>query len=135
MEFINEFKQNAKEYNIEKAHSILEKKEYQNQNYSLVILDRFDTRVSKIDKHKYVCPGCLQFGEFMMTVRKKLKLSPDEALFFYILDEKGKANIIPRAIETMATLYKQYSINGYMFVTYTIESTFGHHHMDTIKFL
>ena len=90
---------------------------------SCVIVDRASgaSNVPLIDKHKFLVPNDLTFGQFITVVRKRLKLDPATALFFFVQD-----TLIPGASSTMATLVHNHkSVDGYLYILYNGESVFG----------
>lgn len=76
--------------------------------------------ISNIDRTKYLVPKTLSFGQFIFMIRKKLKLSPNHALFFFINGQ------IPATAESMLAIYEKYAeSDGFIYITYTNESVFG----------
>jgi GABA(A) receptor-associated protein len=73
-----------------------------------------------IDKKKYLVPSDLTVGQFLFVVRKRMKLSPEKAIFLFI------NNIIPNSTELISQMYKQYKDeDGFLYIVYSGESTFG----------
>lgn len=90
---------------------------------SCVIVDRASgtPSVPLIDKHKFLVPNDLTFGQFITVVRKRLKLEPTTALFFFVQD-----SIIPGTNATMGSLVHNHrSADGYLYIVYNGESVFG----------
>ena len=90
---------------------------------SCVIVDRASgaSNVPLIDKHKFLVPNDLKFGQFITVVRKRLQLDAATALFFFVQD-----TMIPGTSTTMATLVHNHkSADGFLYVTYNGESVFG----------
>jgi GABA(A) receptor-associated protein len=77
----------------------------------------------EIDKHKFLVPYDLTVGQFQFVIRKRLKLSPEKALFL-IVD-----NIVPCTGHLMSSVYEEHldKKTRFLMVTYNIESTFGFH--------
>ena len=51
--------------------------------------------IPDIDKKKYLVPGDLTAGQFVYVIRKRIKLSPEKAIFIFvnnILPPTGKLN-------------------------------------------
>ena len=72
------------------------------------------------DKIKYLVPGTLTIGQFMFIIRKKINLSPNQALFLFV---NGN---IPSTSTIMNTLYKKdKDIDGFLYINYSGENTFG----------
>jgi GABA(A) receptor-associated protein len=76
--------------------------------------------VPEIERHKYLVPKNMTVGNFIYIIRKHIKLSSDKALFVFI-DNKLICNT-----EMMDTTYNKYkSDDGFLYVIYSGESTFG----------
>ena len=73
-----------------------------------------------IDKNKYLVPNDLTIGNFLLVIRKRIKLESHEALF---LMTNGS---IPPTTAIFKDLYHRYKdSDGYLYMTYTKENTFG----------
>ena len=73
-----------------------------------------------IDKNKYLVPLDFTIGNFLVVVRKKIKLQDYEALFLMI---NGS---IPSTTSTFRDIYHSYKdSDGYLYITYTKENVFG----------
>jgi len=76
--------------------------------------------IPDIDKKKYLVPSDLTMGQFVYVIRKRIKLAPDAAIFIFV------NNTLPPAAELMSKIYKdQADEDGFLYVTYSGESTFG----------
>merc|ERR1712125_205896 len=76
--------------------------------------------IPDIDKKKYLVPADLTVGQFQYVIRKRIKLAPEKALFVFI------ANNIPPNGALMSTVYEeQKDEDGFLYVKYSGESTFG----------
>ena len=76
--------------------------------------------IADIDKKKYLVPSDLTMGQFVYVIRKRIKLAPDAAIFIFV------NNTLPPAAELMSKIYKdQADEDGFLYVTYSGESTFG----------
>ena len=75
----------------------------------------------EIDKHKFLVPMDLTVGQFQYVIRKRIKLSPDKALFLFI------DGAVPPTSSLISTVYEECKdpVTQFMFVTYSMESTFG----------
>jgi GABA(A) receptor-associated protein len=74
-----------------------------------------------IDKNKYLVPNDLTVGHFVYVIRKRLKLSPEKAIFLFI---NGS---IPSGSTLLCHLYDIYKDkDGFLYITYTFENTFGY---------
>jgi len=80
--------------------------------------DRGD--IPDIDKKKYLVPADLTVGQFHYVIRKRIKLAPEKALFLFC------SNSIPPNAALMSTVYEeQKSEDGFLYIQYSGESTFG----------
>ncbi len=86
-----------------------------------VIVEKAEkSTIPQIDKQKFLVPADLTMGQFLYVVRKRIKLSPDEAMYIFV------NNTLPPAAATMAEIYKNNKDEaGFLTVTYSAESTFG----------
>lgn len=78
------------------------------------------SEIPDIDKKKYLVPADLTMGQFVYVIRKRIKLSPDAAIFIFV------KNTLPPTAALMAQIYKDNADeDGFLYVTYSGESTFG----------
>lgn len=83
-------------------------------------LSAHNKELESIDKIKYLVPADLTVGQFIFVIRKRIKLSPEKALFVYI----GKN--IPSSSEIMSSIYEKYKdLDGFLYIEYSGENTFG----------
>ena len=81
-----------------------------------------ERELAYIDKNKYLVPKSLTVGQLMYVVRKRLKLSPSDALFLFF----GNDSKIYTLKELISTIYKnEKDKDGFLYVVYGKESTFG----------
>jgi len=74
-----------------------------------------------IDKKKYLVPKDLTVGQFSYVIRKRIKLSPDEAMFIFTDD----CDILSTN-DLMSRAYKEHqSEDGFLYVIVSKEQTFG----------
>jgi GABA(A) receptor-associated protein len=101
-------------------------------NESIIMMKKYPDRIPiicekglgkdnpDIDKNKYLVPMDLTVGNFLVVIRKRIKLQPYNALFLMI---NGS---IPPTTANFKELYHRYKdIDGYLYVTYTKENVFG----------
>lgn len=76
----------------------------------------------EIDKKKYLVPVDMTFAQFLMVIRKRIRLSPEKALFVF-----SENNELPKSSDSMQDLYEKHKNKSDLFVyfTYCAESTFG----------
>ena len=76
--------------------------------------------VQDLTRHKYLVPKQMTLGNFVYILRKNIQLTSDKAIFVFV------DNIIPPTSESMNTLYEKHANeDGFMYVIYSGESTFG----------
>ena len=74
----------------------------------------------KLDKNKYLVPADVTVGQFLFVIRKRLKVTPEKALFFFVNDT------IPPTSMRMEELYNEHKDScGFIFINVTSENTFG----------
>lgn len=73
-----------------------------------------------LDKRKYLAQAEMLMVYFQHTIRKRLKVGPNESLFFFY------ENTIPNPTQTLGQIYKERPTeDGYMVLTVAKENTFG----------
>ncbi|OEL34553.1 Autophagy-related protein 8A, partial [Dichanthelium oligosanthes] len=78
------------------------------------------TDVPEIDKKKYLVPADLTVGQFIYVVRKRIKLSPEKAIFVFV------KNTLPPNASLMSAIYEENKDeDGFLYMTYSGENTFG----------
>jgi len=76
--------------------------------------------IPDIDKKKYLVPSDLTVGQFVYVIRKRIKLKPEKAIFIFV------GNVLPNTAALMSQIYEeQADQDGFLYVTYSGESTFG----------
>ena len=76
--------------------------------------------IPNIDKKKYLVPQDLTVGQFVYVIRKRIKLSPEKAIFIFI------NNVLPPTAALMSSIYaEQKDEDGFLYITYSGENTFG----------
>ena len=87
-----------------------------------VHLKRLETTktIPDIDKHKYLVPNDITMAQFIFIVRKRLNISPEKALFFYVNN-----TIIPGNTRMIEVNDKYKSLDGFVYIKYTGENCFG----------
>ncbi|KAI9630209.1 hypothetical protein KEM48_012242, partial [Puccinia striiformis f. sp. tritici PST-130] len=86
-----------------------------------VICEKADrTDIPTIDKKKYLVPSDLTVGQFVYVIRKRIKLAPEKAIFIFV-DE-----VLPPTAALMSAIYEEHKDeDGFLYVTYSGENTFG----------
>ncbi|XAR68101.1 hypothetical protein NMG60_11003112 [Bertholletia excelsa] len=76
--------------------------------------------IPDIDKKKYLVPADLTVGQFVYVVRKRIKLSPEKAIFVFV------KNILPPTAAMMSAIYEENKDeDGFLYMSYSGENTFG----------
>ena len=87
-----------------------------------IILERAEncSDIEPIDKNKFLVPKEITFGQFLFSIRKRLKLLPSKSFFLYTDD------LLISNSENIASAYEKYKKeDGFMYINYTSENTFG----------
>lgn len=86
-----------------------------------VIVERAEkSDIEEIDKKKYLVPEDLTVGQFVYVIRKRIKLSPEKAIFIFV------NNVLPPTSAPLATVYEERKDeDGFLYITYSGENTFG----------
>jgi GABA(A) receptor-associated protein len=96
------------------------KKKYVNRIPIIIEKDIIAYNIPSIDKSKYLAPTNMTLGEFMIILRKKLNVRPEETIFFII------ENTIQPTSHTIETIYNKFADDdGFLYIIYTSENTFG----------
>ena len=86
-----------------------------------IIMEQGDRETPCIDKEKYLVPVDLTMGQLSFVVRKRLKLKSSDALFLLV-----KKALCP-ATRPVGDIYDaHHDTDGFLYVTYTLENTFGY---------
>nr|GMC87302.1 autophagy-related protein 8F [Ipomoea batatas] len=76
--------------------------------------------IPNIDKKKYLVPSDLTVGQFVYVIRKRIELSPEKAIFIFV------DNVLPPTGALMSAIYdEKKDEDGFLYVTYSGENTFG----------
>ena len=79
-----------------------------------------DTLIPEIDKNKYLVPKDLNVGQLMYVIRKRIKITPEKALFIFC---DGKVLQCNQTIDSLYDLNKDK--DGFLYLIYSGEATFG----------
>ena len=105
----------------------------QRQTESARIMQRFPGRIPIIieksnraadipdlQKNRYLAPADMTVGQFIYVIRKSISLPPEKALFIFV------GTTLPTTGMTIRELHRDYhDEDGFLYVTYSGESTFG----------
>jgi GABA(A) receptor-associated protein len=79
-----------------------------------------DRDVPEIDKKKFLVPVDLTVGQFVHIIRKRIRLTPEKAIFIFV------NNMLPPTSALMSTIYQeQKDDDGFLYVSYSGENVFG----------
>ena len=85
-----------------------------------IICERYTVGDPEIDRKKYLVPDDLSIANFMYVIRKRIKLKPENALYLFV---NGK---ILNGTGLLAQIYEKKKDNdGFLYIKYTLENTFG----------
>ena len=85
-----------------------------------IICENNGKSLPDIDKKKFLVPKELSLAQFMYIIRKRINVSPDKSIFLMINN-----NLIPSA-KLISEIYQEHSDeDGFLYVFYDGESTFG----------
>ncbi|CAI0418177.1 unnamed protein product [Linum tenue] len=86
-----------------------------------VIVEKAErSEIPNIDKKKYLVPADLTVGQFVYVIRKRIKLSAEKAIFIFV------DNVLPPTGAIMSAIYEEKKDeDGFLYVTYSGENTFG----------
>ena len=81
--------------------------------------------IKNINKHKYLVPNDITFGQFAYVIRKRIQLNPTTGFFLFVYDEQGNASI-PNSSALCSQIYNNYRAKDlFLYITYSGENTFG----------
>ena len=91
------------------------------QNRIPVICEKAEkSDIPEIDKRKYLVPSDLTVGQFVYVIRKRIMLPPEKAIFIFVNDT------LPPTAALMSAVYQDHKDkDGFLYVTYSGENTFG----------
>lgn len=88
-----------------------------------IIVERDNQRSNNlpvIDKKKFLVPNDLTIGQFVYVIRKRIKLSPEKAIFLMI------DNKLPQTSTLMSKIYQEEKDDdNFLYITYSSENVFG----------
>lgn len=120
-----------KEYTFEKRKAEADRIRRKFPDRAPVIVEPHDTsKIGDIDKKKYLVPNDLTVGQFVYVIRRRIKMAPEEALFVFV------GNSLPPTAALMSVIYENHKDkDGFLYVTYSGENTFGNEDEPEIKYV
>ena len=86
----------------------------------IIVKKSANCSLKDIDKSKYLAPVDMTLSQFIVIIRKRIKVEADQAIFVFV------ENILPPLTSTMAYLYEHMkNEDGFLYIYYNGESTFG----------
>lgn len=78
------------------------------------------SELPELDKHKYLVPSDLTVGQFIYVIRKRIKLTPEKALFIFV------NNKLPPTASLVSELYeKEKDDDGFLYLSVSSDTVFG----------
>lgn len=118
-------------FQFKETHSISQRTEESER-----VLQKFPERVpliveraescslDDVDKNKFLAPSDLSVGQFIYTIRSRMRLDPTTALFLFVVSD-GVSKIPPTSM-LLGTLYAENrDEDGFLYILYHSENTFG----------
>lgn len=114
-----------KQFSVETRRREFDRISAQHSDRCPIICEPRDLRHDPvIDKVKFLVPRDLTVGQFMYMIRKRMKLNPDQALF--LMTGPRKDVMLPNSMMIDAACEQYHDKeDGFMYITYTLENTFG----------
>jgi GABA(A) receptor-associated protein len=86
----------------------------------IIINQPSNNKLPKLQKIKYLVPDDLTMGQFLLIIRKRMKLNSDKAIFLFI------NNTIPPNSELISIIQHDCcDKDGFLYINVIGESTFG----------
>lgn len=89
-----------------------------------VIVEKSDNSTNdfpEIDKHKWLIREDLTIGQFLLTIRRRIKLNENQALFLFVGQK-----YIPSNSDKMKSVYEKYKDkDGFLYISYSEEQCYG----------
>ena len=77
--------------------------------------------IATIDKKKYLVPADLTVGQFVYVIRKRIKLSPEKAIFIFVEE------VLPPTAALMSSIYEEHKDDdGFLYITYVLHFPISH---------
>jgi GABA(A) receptor-associated protein len=115
---INDKENNGSDTKI--SDEVLKIQERYPDRIPVIVNKNSQSTIADIDKKKYLVPNELTMGQFMYVVRKRIAIAPEQAIYLFV---NGN---LPTTSEQMNNIYDKYkSEDGFLYVTYSGENTFG----------
>lgn len=113
--------QYKKQHNFEERKSEAERILIKYPDRIPVIVEKVTgSNIEDIDRKKYLVPGDITVGQFIYVIRKRIKLSSEQAIFIFLGDN------MPSTSALMSSIYtKHKDEDKFLYLHYAAENTFG----------
>lgn len=111
-------KKNTLESRKKESENILKK--YPNRIPVIVEKSSKCRDINDIDKTKFLVPDDLTIGQFIFVIRKRLKLTPEKALFLFINNK-----LVPTHALMSQVYNDEKDEDNFLYIYYSSENTFG----------
>lgn len=115
-------------YNNFKEKNLFEKREIEAsqiikkypERIPIIVQKYYTSELPEIDKVKYLVPKDMTMSQFIFTIRKRVQLESNQALFIWV------NNGLVTSSKTMSHIYDdEKDEDGFLYIYYTNENTFG----------
>jgi GABA(A) receptor-associated protein len=90
----------------------------------VILSKQKESSLPNLDRYKYLVPEDLSVYHFQYIIRKRLKLTANEALFFFVT-YNGISTLL-KSDSLFGDVYKLYARNdGFLYISMTEEKAFG----------
>ena len=87
----------------------------------IIVENSKKSTLKPMTKNKFLVPNDLTLGQFLVIIRKRIDLDSKDSLFTFINDK-----ILPPTSAKVSTLYYDHKDeDGFLYMTYCNENTFG----------
>lgn len=117
MDLINEYKKSIEDFT--KANVLREK--YPTRIPVIVLYDKKNDIFKDLKKNRFIVPNDLTIGQFMMVIRKQLKVNSATGLYLFFNDTLANSSSLMCTVDDK---YKDKETN-YLFAILCSENTFG----------
>lgn len=85
-----------------------------------IICEAFGTDVPELDRNKYLVPDDLSVAQFLFVIRKRMSIESEKSIYLFIKTRMMAGNML------LSSVYDKYrDEDGFLYITYSGESTFG----------
>ena len=77
--------------------------------------------IPNIDRNKYLVPKDLKMAEFMYVIRKRIHVSPEKSIYLFV----ENLGMVPTSYHVNQVFEKAKDLDGFLYIKYSGESTFG----------